>query len=101
MKVRTDIMFTDNEREIALKWLERSEQTDTTIDAIVKLALHGLDTCNAYCNSHERLEFDACQCIRSVLPHPSHYELYKELRKVTQSLIILDKLITDSRRNND
>lgn len=79
---------TDKEQEEIWK-RELTGNRSMPIGKMAKLAVYGFHTCEGHCFSREHCSEDSCECIRSVFPSPTHYELYLLLRTyVTTAQII-------------
>ena len=64
-------------------WLNTEEDKQMNIQDLVHLVKHGFTRCDEEenCVSAKHCGEDACRCVRSLFPNPSHYDLYVSLRK--------------------
>ena len=68
-------------------WQEANpENALMSIKQLLMLAINGLDVCDDYCGSRERLGQENCFCVRANFPTQNHYFLYLELRELAKKL---------------
>jgi len=79
-------------------WLEGKSDAPLPLNSIINMALHGIKLCSTKCDSMREADFDSCRCIRSIFPHSGHYDLYKQLREITENLLLLDEVITQEKK---
>ena len=69
------------------KWQEaKPERALMSIKQLLLVAINGLDVCDDYCGSRERLGQENCFCVRANFPTQDHYFLYLELRALAKKL---------------
>ena len=93
-------MDSDREKEIVELWhLQQIEDAEMDIEDLEELIINGFQDCGIQdCKSAYISGEDSCRCIRSVFPHPQHYETYRELRELklkTECLLDLMRIGED------
>ena len=65
------------DKDIAERWALRSiEEAHMSADDFYTIVEVGFNTCKNFCKSRYICGDEACRCIRSLFPHPKHYEQY-------------------------
>lgn len=89
------------EKKLADMWSFETSAKNYDLDALAKLCVNGLKTCEGQCLSRDTVGADRCKCIRERFDCLESYELYQEGREMAQQYIAaigLSILMGDNRR---
>ena len=71
------LMNDTQDKEIASRWSLRDiDEAHMSYQDFLKVLDYGFTGCEGFCHSRYVCGDDCCRCIRSVFPHPKHYEQY-------------------------
>jgi len=89
------------EKKLADMWSFETSAKNYDVEALAKVCVNGLKTCEGQCLSRDTVGADRCKCIRERFDSPESYELYQEGREFVQQYIAaigLSILMGDNRR---
>jgi len=77
-------MDSTREKEIVEAWhMQQVEDADMSYEDLEEIIINGFQNCGIQdCKSAYISGEDSCRCIRSIFPHPKHYQMYQELREL-------------------
>lgn len=67
-------------------------------ETLVSIIIKGINQCEGDCDSRAFFGEGSCQCVRSELPHPLYYPIYKHFRNI-HTLLRLEKAVIEA--NNE